>query len=72
MAEREVGDSVYRGDGESRDLVVRARAAQHNDTLATGALYGELADEIEFLRALLAARRFYGRNIPDATSSSKE
>lgn len=32
------------------DLVAMARAAQRDDRLSTGALYGELADEIERLR----------------------
>ena len=35
------------------DIVSMARAAQRDDRLATGALYGALADEIEGLRAAL-------------------
>jgi hypothetical protein len=31
----------------SEDLVAMARAAQHDDRLADGALYGKLADQIE-------------------------
>lgn len=34
-------------------LLGRARAAQHDDRLADGALYGKLADEIERLREII-------------------
>lgn len=34
----------------SEDLVAMARAAENDDRLADGALYGKLADEIERLR----------------------
>lgn len=35
------------------DIVAMARAAQRDDRLADGALYGKLADEVESLRAKL-------------------
>ena len=36
----------------SDDLVEMARLAQHDERMATGALYGDLADRIEELEAL--------------------
>ena len=36
------------------DLVEMARLAQHDERMATGALYGDLADRIEELEAKLA------------------
>jgi hypothetical protein len=36
----------------SEDIIAMARAAQRDDRLADGALYGKLADEIERLRGL--------------------
>ena len=38
----------------SDDLVEMARLAQHDERMATGALYGDLADRIEELEAKLA------------------
>ena len=38
----------------SNDLVEMARLAQHDERMATGALYGDLADRIEELEAKLA------------------
>lgn len=39
------------------DIVAMARAAQADERLSDGALYGKLADEIERLRAEVAALR---------------
>lgn len=38
---------------DNHSLIGMARAAQHDDRLADGALYGKLADEIERLRELI-------------------
>lgn len=41
-----------------RTLVEMARAAQHDDRQSTGALYGKLADRIEYLEARVAILDF--------------
>ena len=50
------------------DLVKRGRIAQHDETQSTGALYGELCDEIERLREALKRqlRHTLNSNLPRA------
>ena len=51
----------------SDDLVEMARLAQHDERMATGALYGDLADRIEELETKLArVKEAFRINMMDA------